>query len=111
MLFANVAKCSSPSGCHANSATAGIDLMSAGLVGRLVGQMPPTTSPLCAASTLPYLVPNSNPPTGLLLSKLMNPAPCGSPMPFVDVGGALTPSERMCIDDWALAATQGRISQ
>lgn len=109
-LFANTSKCSSPSGCHAN-AVQGIDLMSPGLVARLVGKMPPSTSPSCASSGMPYLVPNSNPPMGLLLTKLMNPAPCGSPMPFVDIGGALTSEDRACIDDWALAAIQGRISQ
>jgi hypothetical protein len=32
-------------------------------------------------------------------------------MPFAGIGGALTDAERTCINDWALAATQGRISQ
>ena len=110
MFLANPSKCSTEQACHANGAQ-GIDLKSAGVVARLVGKMPSATSPSCSANTMPYLVPNSNPPTGLLLSKLMNPAPCGSPMPFVDIGGALSDADRTCINDWALAAIQGRTTQ
>ena len=111
MILGNVNKCAAASACHGPTGTQGIDLMTPGVVARLVGKMPPATSTNCAASPMPYLVANSNPPMGLLLTKLMDPAPCGSPMPFAGIGGALTDADRMCINDWALAATQGRISQ
>jgi hypothetical protein len=111
MVLGNAAKCATAGACHGPTGTQGIDLMTPGVVARLVGKMPPSNSVNCAASTMPYLVPNSNPPMGLLLTKLMNPAPCGAPMPFADIGGALSEAERTCINDWALAATQGRISQ
>jgi hypothetical protein len=110
MLLGNANKCATAGACHAPGGPGGLDLMSPGIVARLVGKMAnPTLS--CASNAMPYLVANSNPPMGLLLTKLMNPAPCGSPMPFVDIGGPLSDGDRACINDWALAATQGRISQ
>jgi hypothetical protein len=109
MILGNTSKCASV-GCHGMTAVQGVDLMSPGVVARLVGRMPPATSPSCATSTMPYLVPNSNPPMGLLLSKLMEPVPCGSVMPFAGIGGALTPADMTCITEWSLAAIQGRIN-
>jgi hypothetical protein len=102
-------KCNQP-GCHASSApSSGLDLQSAGVVARLLNKTPdPSMSLACAASTEPYLQPQSNPATGLLLDKLNAPPPCGILMPEI---GMLTPSDVTCLNAWATAVTTGAITQ
>jgi hypothetical protein len=109
MLLANPSKCGTASGCHGATSTQGIDFTAPGLVGRLVGKMPAGASPLCSTSTMPYLVASSNPATGLLFDKLKATPSCGLTMPFGGIGGAITPDEMTCLNDWATAATTGRI--
>lgn len=109
MILGNAAKCATAGACHGPTGTQGVDLMTPGVVARLVGKM--STTATCGASGMPFLVAGSNPPTGLLLTKLDAAPPCGAKMPFADIGGVLSASDLACINDWALAATQGRISQ
>jgi hypothetical protein len=90
-------------GCHGAGLPNGIDMQSPGLSARLLGKM--STSATCAPSGKPYLVPNSNPATGLLIDKLHPSPPCGSIMPFADIGGVLTSEEMACIMDWSTAVT------
>jgi hypothetical protein len=48
----------------------------------------------------PYLVPGSNPATGLFIDKLTKAAPpCGAAMP--NIGGPLTTAEKNCVIQWA----------
>jgi hypothetical protein len=83
MVFA--ARCAL-AGCHsANSAGgAALDLASAGVVGRLLGQGPSTNvaaGAACASAGKPYLVAGSNPATGLLMDKMdVAKVTCGSTM-------------------------------
>ena len=111
MVFA--ASCAVP-GCHsANSAGgAGLDLVSAGVVGRLLGQGPSTNltaGALCASVGEPYLVAGSNPPAGLLMDKMdAAKVTCGSTM---SVLAQLTPSQLTCLSAWATAVTTGVITQ
>ena len=73
-------------GCHAanTAAGAGLDLASAGVVGRLLGQGPSTNNAagaLCASVGKPYLVAGSNPATGLLMDKMdVDKVTCGNTM-------------------------------
>lgn len=98
------------SGCHSSSSPqSGLDLASTGLVARLVDHTPSATLSLnCGASTKPYLVSQSNPPSGLLLDKLGAQPPCGVQMPL---GGVLNSTDRACVDSWALAVTTGVVTQ
>jgi hypothetical protein len=98
-------------GCHdANGASAGLNLTSAGIVGRLLDVMPnPALSPSCGASTEPYLKSGSNPATGLLLDKLVPAAvTCGDLMPQ---GSPVMISGFSCVAAWATAVTTGVITQ
>jgi hypothetical protein len=101
-------------GCHsANTAAgAGLDLASAGLVARLVGQGPSTNvaaGAVCTSAGKPYLVAGSDPATGLLIDKMdAAKVTCGTAMPQV---GQVTASQRACLSAWATAATTGVITQ
>lgn len=103
------AKCSQP-GCHASSASAaGLDLESPGFAARLLNKTPdPSMSVSCGTSTEPFLRPQSNPATGLLLDKLNASPPCGIRMPEI---GTLTQSDITCLNAWATAVTTGAIKQ
>jgi hypothetical protein len=111
MVFA--ASCALP-GCHgANSAGgAKLDLASAGVAGRLLGQGPSTDASagaLCTDAGKPYLVAGSNPATGLLMDK-MDAAKlmCGSPMSLL---GQLTSAQLTCLSAWATGVTTGVVTQ
>jgi hypothetical protein len=111
MVFAM--RCAVPS-CHAaNSASgAALDLASAGVVGRLLGQGPSTNvaaGAACADAGKPYLVAGSNPATGLLMDKMdAAKVTCGNPMSAL---GQLNPTQLACVSAWATAVTTGVITQ
>lgn len=100
-------------GCHAANTAggAGLDLGSAGVAGRLLGQGPSTNTPAGAVCTsaAPYLVAGSNPATGLLMDKMdAAKVTCGSTM---SVLGQLSASQLTCLSAWATALTTGAITQ
>src|SRR4051812_49873856 len=101
-------------GCHAPNTAggAGLDLGSAGVAARLLGQGPSTdvaASAVCTSVGKPYLVPGSNPATGLLMDKMdAAKVTCGSTM---SVLGQLTASQLTCLSAWATALTTGAITQ
>jgi len=104
-------------GCHdANGTSAGFNLTSAGIVGRLLDVMPnPAVSPSCGASTEPYLKSGSNPATGLLLDKLVPTDAnldviCGVLMPQGSPT-MIKQSDFSCVTAWATAVTTGVITQ
>jgi hypothetical protein len=110
MVFA--VGCALP-GCHsANTAGgAGLDLASAGVAGRLLGQGPSTNTgaqAVCASVGKPYLVAGSNPATGLLMDKMdALKVTCGSTMSLL---GNLSSSQLACLSAWATAVTTGVIT-
>jgi hypothetical protein len=101
-------------GCHSATSPsgAGLDLASAGVVGRLVGQGPSTNiaaGAACESVGKPYLVAGSNPSTGLLMDKMdVDKVTCGNTM---SVLGQLSSSQIACISAWATAVTTGVITQ
>ena len=101
-------------GCHAANTAggAGLDLGSAGVAARLLGQGPSTdvaAGALCTSVGKPYLVTGSNPATGLLLDKMDGQkVTCGSTM---SVLGQLTAYQLSCLSAWATALTTGAITQ
>ena len=100
-------------GCHDTTATGGgLDLKSAGVVGRLLDKGPSTNTDAgaaCMAASKPYLKSGSNPATGLLLDKLAaGTTTCGTPMPQI---GSLNATQKKCLNDWATAVTTGAITQ
>ena len=101
-------------GCHPTGAArgAGLDLRSAGVVGRLLDKGPSTDTgagAACMAAAKPYLKSGSNPATGLLIDKMtMSTATCGTIMPQI---GTLTAAQKKCLTDWATAVTTGAITQ
>ena len=107
------ARCAIP-GCHAASSAggAGLDLVSAGVVARLLGQGPSTNvaaGAVCASVGKPYLVVGSNPAAGLLVDKMDSATvTCGSAM---STFGQLNPSQIACLSAWATAVTTGAITQ
>jgi hypothetical protein len=110
MVFS--ASCS-PVGCHSanSSGGAGLDLASAGVVARLLGQGPSTNTAAAAAcegAGKPYLAAGSNPATGLLMDKV-DPAKvtCGTSMALL---GQLDAAEVACLTAWATAVTTGVIT-
>ncbi len=111
MVFA--ARCA-VAGCHsANSAGgAGLDLVSAGVVGRLLGQGPSTNvaaGAACDSVGKPYLVAGSNPAAGLLMDKMDSAkVTCGSTMSAL---GQLNSSQLACLSAWATAVTTGVVTQ
>jgi hypothetical protein len=100
-------------GCHAagTASGAGLDLASAGLVGRLLGQGPSTNTTagaMCASAGKPYLVAGSNPATGLLMDKMdAEKVTCGSTMALL---GQLNSSQIACLSAWATAVTTGMVT-
>jgi len=111
MVFA--ASCAVP-GCHSANTpgAAGLDLASAGVVGRLLGQGPSTNNAagaLCESVGKPYLMAGSNPATGLLIDKMdANKVTCGNTM---SVLGQLNAAQLTCLSAWATAVTTGAITQ
>lgn len=111
MVF--TASCAAP-GCHsANSiGGAGLDLVSAGVIARLLGQGPSTDvakQAACESAGKPYLVAGSNPATGLLMEKVDSAAvTCGNSMALL---GQLDDAEIACLSAWATAVTTGVITQ
>jgi hypothetical protein len=111
MVFA--ASCAVP-GCHAASSIggAGLDLVSAGVAARLLGQGPSgnvAAGAVCASTGKPYLVAGSNPAAGLLMEKMGTVTViCGSSM---STFGQLSSSQLACLSAWATAVTTGAITQ
>ena len=111
MVFA--ASCAVP-GCHAPNSAGGaaLDLGSAGVVGRLLGQGPSTNvaaGALCGDVGKPYLVAGSNPATGLLMDKIdAAKVTCGSSMALL---GQLTSAQITCLSAWATGVTTGVVTQ
>ena len=110
MVFATNCSLSS---CHGATSIggAGLDLVSAGVIARLVGQGPSTNvaaGALCDSAGKPYLVAGSNPATGLLMDKMdVAKVTCGSTMSAL---GRLTSSQLACLSAWATAVTTGVIT-
>ena len=102
--------CGAENGCHgAVSKESGLDLVSTGVIARLLDKAPDATTSLsCMGVTTPYLKSGSSPATGLLLDKLSSGS-CGLPMPY-PVGG-LPQAQKDCITQWANAVTTGMITQ
>ena len=107
-MVLSTARCAG-AGCHSSTQPQGVDLMSPGLVARLLNVKPTTGA--CMPGGMAYLTPGSTPATGLLLDKLKATPSCGLTMPFGGLGGALNDSELACVNDWATAVTTGRITQ
>jgi hypothetical protein len=103
-----VAKCGMP-GCHsANVPQAALDLASAGVISRLLGQPgSPAANPQCADNTKALLVDGSTTGDGFLIDKLISPPPCGTIMP--QLPGPLNATELQCMKDWATAVTTHQI--
>jgi hypothetical protein len=102
--------CGNDNSCHGPTLKeSGLDLVSAGVISRLLGKMPdPTTSLSCMSSTTPYLIAGPGPAQGLMIDKLNSSVSCGSPMPFPL--GNLPAAQRTCLTDWATAVTNGMIT-
>ncbi|HMF40336.1 MAG TPA: hypothetical protein VKQ32_06570 [Polyangia bacterium] len=103
--------CGSDNGCHgAVLHESGLDLVSPGVIARLLDKAPdPTTSISCMGSTMPYLIPNSNPASGLLIDKLKSSPSCGVAQPYPL--GNLPADQKSCLLQWATAVTTGVITQ
>jgi hypothetical protein len=101
-------------GCHSANTVggAGLDFVSAGVVGRLLNVGPSsntTAGAMCQSAGKPYLVPGTNPAAGLLFDKLsQSTLNCGLPMPVI---GMLSDMQIGCLNDWATAVTTGVITQ
>lgn len=78
-------------GCH-NKGSTQVDLVSPGVAERLVDKSH-ATSLLCKNKTLI----SSKGSDSLLIDKLSDDPPCGSPMP---VGKTLSDTDRTCLTDW-----------
>lgn len=104
-----VSKCGQP-GCHGSAApqAASLDLASAGVISRLLGQSSnASANPVCSTNTKALLVSGSNPADGFLLDKLNPVPPCGTVMP--QVPGPLGATDMQCMQEWATAVTTGQI--
>jgi len=103
-----VSKCGQP-GCHSSSApAASLDLVSAGVISRLLGQSSnASANPVCSTNTKALLVTGSTPADGFLLDKLSPSPPCGTTMP--QVPGPLDATSLECMQEWATAVTTGQI--
>jgi len=77
-------------GCHASGGTQ-VDLVSANVERRLVGK-PSSNMLVCKGRTLVATDGDS-----LLIDKITDPPPCGSPMP---VTGSISDDERSCLTNW-----------
>jgi hypothetical protein len=91
MLFKQ--RCASAA-CHGAGATQ-IDLLSSGVEMRLVDK--PSSSAATAQCKGRTLVSSDGSAESLLIEKLSETPPCGSPMPL---GSTLTDTELTCISDW-----------
>jgi hypothetical protein len=98
-------------GCHVPGAlsadlSGGLDLtLDSNIGSRLIGVMsmgsPDTNGSFCAGNTSePYLTPNLNPATGLLIDKIKANPSCGKRMPFPGVS-PLTAAQISCVEAWA----------
>ena len=103
--------CSNPTACHAAAThEAGLDLESAGVIGRLLGKAPdPASSVSCMSSTMQYLIAGTTPAQGLMIDKLNQTPSCGAPMPY-PLGG-IPAATKACLVEWANAVTAGTITQ
>ena len=92
--------------CHGErTPTKGLDLVTAGVVGRLVGVK-------STCSGRPFLDPNAaGSSASYFIEKLDGPvAGCGGQMPFG--AAALTPDERACLEEWAdRAIARGQVGR
>ena len=79
------------SGCH-DSSSAVLDLISPNVASRLVNK-PSSNTQLCKGRTLISTSGDS-----LLIDKISDDPPCGSPMPLS--GTPLTDDQRTCLTDW-----------
>jgi hypothetical protein len=97
-------------GCHAPdmgnvkgvSLSGGLDLtLDSNIGSRLVGVFSGTSNNGSACSgNGNYLDANSNPPTGLLIKKIMANPPCGTRMPYPGIS-TLTATQISCVESWA----------
>jgi len=97
-------KCTT-AGCHdAQFKSGGLDLTNdAGLAGRVLNVMSDGSNGSVCSGQAAYLVPGSNPASGLLLDKMFAATvPCGTKMPSI---GSLTQQDSDCIKSWALSLT------
>jgi hypothetical protein len=78
-------------GCHASGGTQ-VDLVSANVERRLVGK-PSSNMLVCKGRTLVA----ADGTDSLLIDKITDPPPCGSPMP---VTGSISADERSCLTNW-----------
>ena len=81
--------------CHnPTDHVAGLDLVSPGVPSRVVGQ---TASPMdeCVGE---LIVDPADPENSLIYSKLLEPPPCGTRMPFTKP--ELSEEEKQCVLDW-----------
>ncbi len=78
-------------GCHSSGGTQ-VDLVSANVERRLVGK-PSSNVLVCKGRTLVATDGSDS----LLIDKITDPPPCGSPMP---VTGSLTEDDRSCLTNW-----------
>jgi hypothetical protein len=90
--------------CHEPTvvSSGGLDLTSPGVAARLLDVAPTGDKASQCPNEGPYLVRGSVPAMGLLLSKITNSPPCGSPMPTL---GTLNPDQVACITEWANSLT------
>src|SRR5262245_15794791 len=111
-LISNKYKCDA-AGCHdATGTSAGFSMKTAGWEQALVGGMqkaggggvtPFMSVPACA--NMPYLVPGSNPATGLFLKKMTANFGCGMRMPYT--GSPVSDADFACFQTWANGLTGG----
>jgi hypothetical protein len=103
--------CGSDTACHSvNTHEAGLDLVSPGVVSRLLDKMVnPATTVSCNGSTTAYLKSGTSPAQGLMIDKLNATPSCGLPMPYP--GGGLPAAQKTCLIQWANAVTTGMITQ
>jgi hypothetical protein len=84
------------SGCH-GADQAQVDLVSAGVEGRLIDQ---PSSEMAACKGRTFVTTDGTP--SLLLDKVSSQPPCGTKMPL---GGSLTAGELSCMTDWVTAVS------
>ena len=101
------------SGCHDSAGakfSASLDLtvnstIGSRLVGVMAAQATATNGALCSSETEPYLNPQSNPATGLLIDKItMSHPPCGAFIPYLNPS-LLPAAQQTCLIQWATTLT------
>jgi hypothetical protein len=96
----------SQSSCHSAAVKiSGFDMETAGWETHLVGVNPTSASLNCATGG-PYLVPNSQPATGLFMGKIIGNQACGMRMPYGSQTGVAA-ADVACIQSWANTLTAG----